>query len=66
LAIEITSPATAERDRHYNKTLYAGHGMREYWIVDPEVKTVEVFALTEEGFQPAKAYKKGETLRPLF
>jgi len=45
LVIEITSPATEERDRHYKKTLYARHGVREYWIVDPEARTVEVFAL---------------------
>ena len=65
MVIEITSPATAERDRHYKKTLYARHGVREYWIVDPEAKTVEVFALGEEGFQLVKAYKAGETLRSL-
>jgi len=39
LVIEIFSPATAERDRTYKKTLYARHGVQEYWIVDPsEVK----------------------------
>ena len=51
MVIEITSPATAERDRHYKKTLYARHGVKEYWIVDPEAKTVEVFALGEKGSQ---------------
>jgi len=61
--IEITSHATEERDRHYKKTLYARHGVREYWIVDPEAKTVEVFALGKEGFQLVKAYKAGEKLR---
>ena len=63
LVIEITSHATEERDRHYKKTLYARHGVKEYWIVDPETKTVEVFALGEKGFQLVKAYKTGETLR---
>ena len=62
MAIEITSPATEERDRHYKKTLYARHGVKEYWIVYPEAKTVEVFALGEK-VQLVKAYKKGETLR---
>jgi len=33
---------------------------REYY---PDAKTVEVFALGGEGFQPAKSYKAGETLR---
>jgi len=50
--IEILSPATAERDRTYKKTLYARHGVREYWIVDPEEKTVEVMTLGKAGFGP--------------
>ncbi len=62
LVVEITSPAMEERDRHYKKTLDARHGVREYWVVDPEAKTVEVFALGEEGFQLVKAYKTGEAL----
>jgi len=63
LVIEITSPATEDRDRHYKKTLYARHGVKEYWIVDPEARKVEVFALGEKGFGLAKAYEAGEVLR---
>ena len=62
LVIEITSPATAERDRTYKKTLYARHGVREYWIVDPEAKTVEVFTLGERGFELIRTYKAEEVL----
>jgi Uma2 family endonuclease len=62
LVIEITSPGTAERDRGYKKTLYARHGVKEYWIVDPEAKTVEVFVLGERGFELVKAYKADEVL----
>jgi len=60
---EIASPATEKRDRHYKKTLYARHGVREYWIVDPEAKTVEVFTLAEEGFQLDNGYTVGKTLK---
>ena len=63
LVIEITSPATEDRDRHYKKTLYARHGVREYWIVDPEARKVEVFALGEKGFELVRAYEAGEALR---
>lgn len=57
LIIEIISPATADRDRTYKKTLYARHGVKEYWIVDPEAKMVEVYTLGERGFELIKAYK---------
>jgi Uma2 family endonuclease len=44
LVIEILSPSTAERDRTVKLKLYQRQGVGEYWIVDPETKTVEVWA----------------------
>lgn len=63
LVIEILSPATAERDRTYKKTLYARYGVREYWLVDPDEKTVEVMGLGKGGFEPVGVYKRGEHLK---
>jgi Uma2 family endonuclease len=63
--IEILSPATEKKDRFYKKSLYARHGVREYWIVDPERKTIEVYTLTDEGFNLYREYKIGEVLRSL-
>jgi len=65
LVIEVTSPATEDRDRHYKKTLYARHGVREYWIVDPNGKTIEVYTLSQKGFELVKAYKTSKVLRSL-
>ncbi len=62
LVIEILSPSTAGRDRTYKKTLYARHGVKEYWIVDPQEKTVEVMSLGEEGFETAEVYRRGNVL----
>lgn len=64
LIVEIISPGTEERDRGYKKTLYARHGVKEYWIVDPEAKTVELFTLGEKGFELVRAYKGTEVLKP--
>ena len=50
LIIEILSSSTAERDRTYKKRLYARHGVCEYWLVDPEAATIEVFQLGEKGY----------------
>ena len=36
LVVEILSPSTADRDRELKLRLYARHGVREYWIVDPD------------------------------
>jgi Uma2 family endonuclease len=62
LVIEITSPATVQRDKGIKRKLYARFGVREYWLVDSENKTIDVMILAKSGFETAKAYKAGETL----
>ncbi|MCM1149411.1 MAG: Uma2 family endonuclease [Butyricicoccus sp.] len=47
LVIEILSPSTRRHDRLVKLNLYQRAGVREYWIVNPEEKTVQVF--TQDG-----------------
>ncbi len=61
LVIEILSPATSARDRTLKRTLYARHGVRELWIVDPDGKTLEVARLGKAGLETTGVYRKGET-----
>lgn len=42
---EVLSPSTTSRDRGYKKDLYARCGVREYWIVSPSEKSVEVYRM---------------------
>jgi len=63
LVIEILSPATAERDETYKKTLYARHEVKEYWIVDPEEKTIKVMTLGKAGFESSGTYGKSDILK---
>lgn len=51
LAIEIISSGNAERDRIVKRDLYAKHGVREYWIVDPEARTLEVMSPDKGGWR---------------
>ena len=62
LVVEILSPATAERDRNVKFELYAEHGVHEYWIVDPDARTITVFLLDEGAFEEVDTYSEGETL----
>jgi Uma2 family endonuclease len=45
LIVEVISTRHAGRDRELKMKLYAGHGVAEYWIADPETMTVEVYSL---------------------
>jgi Uma2 family endonuclease len=45
LVVEILSPGTRERDRGAKRALYARFGVREYWLLDPSMQTIEVLAL---------------------
>ena len=47
LVVEILSPSTAKNDRTKKFAKYAECGVREYWIVTPESKLVEVYHLVD-------------------
>ncbi len=61
LAVEVISHGTWKRDRVEKKGLYEQHGVREYWIVDPEARTMEVFSLSKGAFELASKAEMGET-----
>lgn len=40
---EILSPSTARVDRAEKLPIYAAHGVRHAWLIDPDLRTLEVF-----------------------
>ena len=59
LVIEVLSPSTGYYDLTKKREVYERTGVKEYWIVDPERRTVEVLAL-EEGSYRTVAEADGE------
>jgi Uma2 family endonuclease len=51
LVVEILSPGTRKRDLTTKRALYAEYGVREYWLVDPEARTVTILALVDSHFE---------------
>lgn len=67
LVVEVLSPGTQERDSNYKKTLYARYGAREYWIVDPDAKTLDRYVLGNAGFNPPERFTESDSFSsPLF
>ena len=62
LVVEILSPSTAERDRNFKRSLYALHGVKEYWLADTRRKTIEQLLLDGDEFRLAGVFGMGDTL----
>lgn len=60
LIIEILSPSSVRHDRFVKLTLYQWAGVREYWIVEPETRTVQVFTLENGILKPTAFYGPGD------
>lgn len=50
LVVEVLSPGTLRNDRGHKRDVYARCGVREYWIVNPADKSVEIYRLDGSGF----------------
>lgn len=55
LVIEILSPGTRKVDDHIKRRLFERGGVREYWLVDPELDVVKVFRRQADGSFPREA-----------
>ena len=63
LAMEVISEHSWQRDRIEKKALYEQAGLPEYWIVDPDSETIEVFALTEGVYQLHSRADRGQAAK---
>ena len=69
LAVEVVSKATKDvlRDRQIKLKLYSRVGVREYWIVDWQQQTVEVFRRSQARLElVATLFAEDELMSPLF
>lgn len=69
LVIEVISPGTENRQRDLvlKRQLYGRYGVREYWVVDPENRAVEVYRLQDQSLEQAATLTgQDEITSPLF
>lgn len=56
LVVEVLSPGTSKNDKGYKKDLYEKAGVKEYWIIDPMLRSIEVYLLTDGKFALDEIY----------
>jgi len=58
LVAEVLSPGSRKRDRLKKMAVYEKHGVPEYWIVDPEARTLEQYRLNDlERYEPTGLFE---------
>lgn len=60
LVVEVLSFSTRQLDREEKFLEYACAGIDEYWLVDPEAQTIEVFVLEEGVYTLLGEFGPGE------
>jgi Uma2 family endonuclease len=65
LIIEILSPSNAYYDLRQKKDLYEKYGVKEYIIVDPIAKNVDLYVLKNGVYYLNQKAQKNETLNSL-
>jgi len=60
LVIEIISISSQTHDRIRKYITYMEFGIKEYWIINPKLKTVEVYTLEKGEYKQAAIYKSDD------
>src|SRR5256885_7337745 len=59
--VEILSPKTAFLDKKSKRRVYARCGVKELWIIDPDIKTIQIYFLQKDAGRPAANYTAKDT-----
>ena len=63
MVVEILSPSTRRHDRLVKLGLYQRAGVREYWIVDPDNRSVQVLTLADGLLLPHEDYGREDVAK---
>ena len=64
LVIEVLSPGTENerRDRVMKRQVYGKHGVKEYWIADPQNRSLEVYRLKRHTLTLVKTFMDADEI----
>ncbi|MGQ9558845.1 MAG: Uma2 family endonuclease [Desulfurispora sp.] len=62
LVVEVLSPSSAYYDLRKKFRAYEKYGVKEYWVVDPEERSIEVYVRQETGLVRVSRAEWGESI----
>ena len=62
LVVEVLSPGTARLDKDAKRRVYSRAGVAEMWLIDPELRSVQIYRFAENADRPAAYLEFGDTL----
>ncbi len=62
LVVEVISPSSSRKDRMQKLRIYKRAKVQHFWLVNPEEKTLECFALRDEAYFLAASGMDGEVV----
>ncbi len=62
LVVEVLSPSTARLDKDAKRRVYARAGVLEMWLIDPELRSVQIYRFKENADRPVAYLELADTL----
>jgi len=67
LVVEILSPGTARYDKGSKRKIYARTGVKELWLIDPDLKSIQLYEMNRNPETPAATHgANSKFTSPLF
>ena len=66
LVVEVLSPSTRSRDLNLKRRRYAHFGVPEYWLIDPDNRTIRTLDLSGREYVERGTYGVGDELTTPF
>jgi Uma2 family endonuclease len=63
LVIEILSPGNNKKELQYKYEVYEESGVKEYWIIQPEMENLMVYTLQEGKYVASRLFTHGDVVK---
>jgi Uma2 family endonuclease len=63
LVVEILSPGNSKKELKFKYEVYEESGVKEYWIIQPEMENVLVYTLKEGKYFASRLFTRGDVVK---